>query len=200
MRYYDINTESVVNFARLPKTQRYVQLATGGVKHYSHCSEDELSAAGFLMFTEVAAPPFYTPGAPLDTRIGDTITRTYPDPIFEPDPWRAQLTAAIQAKKVQKRDGGFLVDDVLFDSDAGANVAYLNFYTRITVDPDYSTPWKASGNTWVVMDAALFALVSAAFQANTEAAFGWQAQMAAALAEAPDTYAALSAIEALINA
>lgn len=154
---------------------------------------------GWLPYITDDVPEHYSGGAPVIVKTALEYRCTYPNPVFEAAPWRAQLLAAIQAKKIAKRDGGFMVDETLFDSDANANVQYLNFYTRITKDPTYSTPWKASGNTWVTMNAALFALVSSGFQANTEAAFAWQAQMDAELAAAPDTFAALLAIEALIN-
>ena len=166
---------------------------------FTNWTSEQRAVLEILDFFEDSVPQHYSGGVYADITGPTSIHRTYPNPVLDAAPWRAQLLAAIQEKKKAKRDGGFMVGNVLFDSDANANVQYLNFYTRITKDPDYSTPWKASGNTWVVMNAALFALVSAGFQANTEAAFTWQAQMDAALAEAPDTFEALSAVEALIN-
>jgi len=166
---------------------------------FSNWSGPELAALGIKAFVEDSIPAHYSGGVPVDVETDYQIHRTYPNPVLDAAPWRVQLTQAIQTKKIAKRDVGFLVDETLFDSDANANVQYLNFYTRISVNPTYSTPWKASGNTWVVMDATLFALVSAGFQANTESAFSWQAQMNSALATAPDTYEALKAIEDSIN-
>lgn len=180
----------------LPVTINGVQYS---VAIFSSWTPAQLAALGIKSWAEDSVPEHYSGGAPVDVETDTHIQRTYPNPVLQPEPWRVQLQAAIQAKKIAKRDGGFIVDETLFDSDAGANVAYLNFDTRIAADPLYSTPWKASGNIWVTMNATLFALVSAGFQANMEAAFSWQAQMDAALAEAPDTFAALSAIEVLIN-
>ena len=98
---------------------------------------------------------------------------------------KAAKSAAVQAEKVRVRDGGFLVGGVLFDSDAGANVAYLNYFTRVSADPSYvATNWKASTGVWVEMTAALFAQVSSAFGANSEAAFNWQAARDAEIAAA----------------
>ena len=199
MKRYNLATESVVNMAKLKGKAAYLPMPSGGVRHYQDCSEDELIAAGYLAFAEDSVPQHYQGGVPVDIKDATSVHRTYPAPVLDAAPWRAQLLAATQTKKIQKRDGGFSINGTLFDSDAGANVAYLNFYTRIAVDPEYTTPWKASGNTWVNMDAVLFAKVSAGFQANMEAAFGWQAQMDAALATALDTYAALKAIEDAIN-
>ena len=98
---------------------------------------------------------------------------------------KAAKSTAVQAEKVRVRDGGFLVGGVLFDSDAGANVAYLNYFTRVSADPSYVVAnWKASAGVWVDMNATLFAQVSSAFGANSEAAFNWQAARDAEIAAA----------------
>lgn len=200
MRRYNIATSSVVNLARLKGQAAYLAMPSGGVRHYKSCSEDELIAAGYLAYTEDAVPEHYAPGVYEDVETPDKIHRTYPNPILQAAPWRQQLTNAIQVKKVTKRDGGFLVDGVLFDSDAGANIAYLNFGVLLQQAPSTVQRWKTSGNTWVDMDAALFTKVSAGFATNLRAAFAWQDSMTQALAVAPDTYAALKAIEDAINA
>lgn len=121
------------------------------------------------------------------------------DPKIDFVEYRTHLQEMIQEKKNKKRDGGFLVDGVLFDSDSAANVAYLNFYTKITQNPSYSTMWKASKGCWVLMDAAKFAEVYAAFESNNTAAYAWQAQMDGTLAAAPDTKEALQEIEEMIK-
>lgn len=111
--------------------------------------------------------------------------------VFTPPPGpslpdaKAAKSAAVQTEKVRVRDGGFLVGGVLFDSDASANVAYLNYFTRVSMDPAYTVAnWKASAGVWVTMTAALFAQVSAGFGANSEAAFNWQAARDAEIAAA----------------
>ena len=168
-----------------------------GLAHFADA--ELLVRLGIKSFIEDAVPAHYQGGVPEDVETANTIHRTYPNPILQAEPWRAQLVQATQVKKIAKRDGGFAVNGILFDSDANANIAYLNFGFRLAQEPTFSTPWKASGNIWVTMDAALFTLVSAAFAANNQGAFAWQAQMDAALAAAPDTYAALKAIEDAIN-
>lgn len=96
--------------------------------------------------------------------------------------------AAIQFEKCRVRDGGFLVDGVLFDSDPAARTSYLELAMRFQVDPAFSTRWKASAGVWVEMNATLFARVQAAGTAHMQAAFAWQAtrdaEVAAILAQA----------------
>lgn len=167
---------------------------------FSLWSPAQLASIGIKSWAEDSVPEHYSGGVPVDVESATHIQRTYPNPILQATPWRAQLQEAIQAKKIDKRDGGFTVDGVLFDSDTNANMAYLNFNAKLATDPQFSTPWKASDNTWVTMDAALFAKVSAAFEANNQGAFLWQAQMSAALDAAPDTYDALKAVEDQIKA
>jgi len=167
---------------------------------YDALGPDGLSNIGIKSFVEDTIPSHYTGGVPVDVETATQVHRTYPNPVFEPAPWRSSLMAEIQAKKIIKRDGGFTVDGVLFDSDAGANVQYLNFFTQVMSDPTYTVAnWKASNGTWVEMNATLFAKVSTAFALNTAAAFDWQAAMQAALDAAPDTYAGLKAVEDLIK-
>lgn len=112
------------------------------------------------------------------------------------DRWDAALltaeankkAGAIQAEKVRARDAGFLVDGVLFDSDQSARISYAELAPRLSSDPTFTTPWKASAGVWVTMDAALFARVQAAGTAHIRAAFAWQeardAEVAAILAQA----------------
>jgi phosphoglycolate phosphatase-like HAD superfamily hydrolase len=100
----------------------------------------------------------------------------------------AAKTAEIQAEKCRIRDGGFVVDGVLFDSDQAARTSYLELALRFGVDPAFSTRWKASAGVWVAMDATLFARVQAMGTAHMQAAFAWQeardAELAAILAQA----------------
>lgn len=99
---------------------------------------------------------------------------------------RAGLLAEIGARKNAMRDGGFLVDDVLWDSDAGARLAYAELAQRLAADPLFTTRWKASEGQWVTMTAALFAAVYTAGAAHIAAAFAWQEAEEARLAATPD--------------
>lgn len=95
--------------------------------------------------------------------------------------------AAIQVEKCRARDGGFLVDGVLFDSDQAARTAYLELALRFQVEPTFSTRWKASSGVWVTMDATLFGRIQEAGTVHIQAAFAWQeardAEVAAILAQ-----------------
>ncbi len=84
------------------------------------------------------------------------------------------LSAYTQAEKKRIKDGGFLLDDVLFDSDDAANIAYLQLQVKLSVNPDYTIPWKASMGVWVTMDSTLFTSVMAAIEAHSSVCFAWQ--------------------------
>ena len=82
---------------------------------------------------------------------------------------------AVQAEKVRVRDGGFLVADMLFDSDISARTSYTELGLRLSQNPSFTTQWKASPGQWVTMDAALYAQVMTAGEAHIAAVFAWQA-------------------------
>lgn len=109
---------------------------------------------------------------------------------------RAAKLAAIQAEKSRARDAGFLVDGVLFDSDAGARLAYLELENKLAADASYATSWKASAGVWVTMDAALYGQVKAAGTAHISACFAWQAAKEAEVAAAL-TVAAVNAVSSV---
>ena len=99
---------------------------------------------------------------------------------------------AVNEGKNRALDAGFLFtvgegEDaraILFDSDAKARLAYLEFATKLGQDQSYSTPWKASRGQWVTMDAALFADLQPAYEAHIQACFAWQAEREQELAAA----------------
>ncbi|UJX40393.1 hypothetical protein K9F62_17070 [Desulfovibrio sp. JY] len=90
--------------------------------------------------------------------------------------------AAVQAEKCRVRDGCFLVDGVLFDSDQAARTSYLELENELSADAAYTTPWKASAGFWVTMDATLYASVKASGRTHVAACFAWQAARDAELA------------------
>lgn len=96
MRYYNARTGAVVNFARMAKRDRYVQLATGGVKYAMHCTVEELAAAGYLIFEEDDVPGGYAPGTHVDVISETSVRRTYPD--AQPSPALVAV-ALLQAKE-----------------------------------------------------------------------------------------------------
>jgi hypothetical protein len=101
-------------------------------------------------------------------------------------PTRAELLAAINAEKNRRRDGGFTVDGVLWDSDYAARLAYAEVRTAFDADPAYTVEWKASAGQWVTLDKALYDAVRAAGAAHIAAAFAWQRQKEEELAALPD--------------
>lgn len=97
---------------------------------------------------------------------------------------KAAKLAAIQAEKTRARDGGFMVNGALFDSDEAARVAYLELAMKLQADPGFSTAWKASDGVWVTMNAELFSQVYAAGANHIAACFAWQGAREAEVAAA----------------
>lgn len=101
MKYYDINTPSVVDSRKIG----YIIVA-GGVKPFSHCGTAERVAAGYLVYVEDAVPVSYAPGGPLLVRDGDTMRCTWPnasfDPALEAAAQNAAVTAQIAALEIQQ--------------------------------------------------------------------------------------------------
>ena len=108
---------------------------------------------------------------------------------------KAAKLAAIHAEKNRARDGGFIVDGVLFDSDLPARTSYAELAIAMQTDPTLTTRWKASDGVWVDMTSALFQQVYAAGRAHIEACFAWQEAKEQAVAMAT-TVAAVEAISA----
>lgn len=88
---------------------------------------------------------------------------------------KAELMKEVQAEKKRIKDGGFIVNGTLFDSDDTANIAYLQFNSKLNANPEYEANWKASSGVWVTMNASLFAEVVSAIEAHYYACFAWQA-------------------------
>ncbi len=135
----------------------------------------------------------------------EAATQPPPEPTL--DEVAAGKLAAIQAEKCRVRDGGFLVDETLFDSDQAARTSYLELALRFQVDPAFSTRWKASSGVWGTMDATLFARVQAVGTAHIQAVFAWQeardvevaailAQVAAGTMTEEEAKAAVAAVSA----
>jgi hypothetical protein len=80
----------------------------------------------------------------------------------------------VQEEKCRIRDGGFYVDDVLFDSDDGARIAYLELAMQLNANPSFTTFWKASEGVWVTMDAYLFSRVYEEGADHIKQVFEWQ--------------------------
>ena len=87
---------------------------------------------------------------------------------------KAAKLAAIHAEKNRARDGGFVVDGVLFDSDLPARTSYAELAIAMQTDPTLTMRWKASDGVWVDMTSVLFQQVYAAGRAHIEACFAWQ--------------------------
>lgn len=80
---------------------------------------------------------------------------------------------ALDIKKRERRDGGFLVEGMMFDSDNNARIAYQELAMTLSADPTFSTEWKASNGDWVTMDVAMFQKVVAAGSKHIADTFSW---------------------------
>ncbi|MFV0422271.1 DUF4376 domain-containing protein [Oleidesulfovibrio sp.] len=100
---------------------------------------------------------------------------------------RTMLLQQISMEKNRRRDSGFMVDGLLWDSDYNARIAYAEVAQRFAADPAYIVPqWKASAGKWVQLDAALFASVQAAGEMHIATVFTWQKAKEEELAALPD--------------
>lgn len=117
---------------------------------------------------------------------------------------KALLIAVNDVKKRTKNAGvqldgivlsnGETVDSVLFDSDVEARVAYLDFRGELALNPDYTIPeWKASENTFVVMDSSVLAKLNTAGKELLTNLFIWQKERVYEINEA-DTEEAITDI------
>ena len=86
------------------------------------------------------------------------------------------INSWLNTEKRLRLDAGFLVGEVLFDSDINARLAYTELAMALQADPTYTTPWKASDGVWVTMDAGLYAQVYAAGKAHIQSVFTWLAE------------------------
>jgi len=85
-----------------------------------------------------------------------------------------QKRADIRAEKYKIRDSGVLVNGILFDTDLEARISYVELGQRFIDDPTITLDWKASGNTWVLMDLALYQEVVTAKDKHIKGVFEWQ--------------------------
>lgn len=92
---------------------------------------------------------------------------------------------AIRAEKKRIRDGGFVVDGILFCSDSEARISYLELSTDMATNPAMVVQaWKASDGVWVTMDGTLFSAVKEAWAGLLTSVFAWQAEKEAEVNEA----------------
>lgn len=97
--------------------------------------------------------------------------------VVDLDLLRANKKALIQEEKKRVRDGGVDIDGIVFDTDASARLAYLELSGKLSIDSTYTVDtWKASGDTYVTMNATKFAQVSAAGEQMLADVFAWQKQ------------------------
>lgn len=88
---------------------------------------------------------------------------------------KSEKLKLIQTKKNEMRDAGFIVDDIKFDSDIAARLAYTELGLQLQANPEFTTMWKASDGVWVTMNYALYQQVITAGKAHIESCFAWQA-------------------------
>ncbi len=101
---------------------------------------------------------------------------------------RDTLLTMINEEKKYRRDSGFLVGGMLWDSDYEARLAYAEAKYKFAADSGYVVPnWKVSAGVWVTMNKPLFDKVYEAGEAHIAAAFDWQRRKEDELAAMPDS-------------
>ena len=80
----------------------------------------------------------------------------------------------IREEKLKARDGGVLVNGILFDSDSSARIAYNELALLLGNDPSYIVrDWKASDGVWVTMNLPLYNTLMEAGKSHISAIFSW---------------------------
>jgi len=70
----------------------------------------------------------------------------------------------LQAEKVRRRDAGIVIDGILWDTDANAQIMYTQLMVAMVMDPSlYIDPWKASAGVYTRLDAAKFQQIRTAW-------------------------------------
>lgn len=96
--------------------------------------------------------------------------------LMDMDLAKKSLLTAIQREKSRVKNGGFMVDGRLYDSDDPAQIAMTQLSIKMAANPQYIVEkWKASTGVWVRMDAELLADVIAQWETHCNDCFGWQA-------------------------
>lgn len=88
-------------------------------------------------------------------------------------PTLEQKQFALNQEKKSRLNAGFDLDDVHYDYDINARIAYRELADELREDPSYITPWKASEGIWVTMDATLYSQVKQAGKAHIASVFAW---------------------------
>lgn len=119
--------------------------------------------------------------ADLGGRIGDLWDgETFTAPV-DLDALKLEAWTIANEEKNRIRDSGFYVNGTLFDSDMAARIAYAELAIHLQADPTFTTNWKASAGSWVVMAAPLLIQVYAVGQQHIQNCFAWFAQKEAAI-------------------
>lgn len=114
--------------------------------------------------------------------------------VVDLDALKGMKKANIQIEKKRVRDGGVVVNDVLFDTDLPARMSYAELHRKIDSNPTYTVPhWKASGNVFVSMDATKLSQVEQAGEQLLADVFAWQAAQNSAI-DAATTVAEVEAV------
>lgn len=153
---------------------------------FNELSREELDSIGYNEVVPIKREPYTT----YETQWVKGEDLIYREEIVSStvdlDALKSAKLISIQREKSRVRDGGFMVDGTLFDSDAEARVSYLELAMKLQADFTFSTQWKASDGTWVEMDTALYGQVATAGETHIAGVFAWQAGQAA-LIEAATT-------------
>jgi hypothetical protein len=143
---------------------------------WKFATPEQRKSAGYHEYRIEQPPQGYTATAWEEVDVDGVVVKRPKAIASKPlDELRERKRAEIQAEKKRVRDGGFLVDGVLFNSDAHARTAYLELANELQADPAYTTRWKASDGVWVDMDVFMYGGVKAAGKALIQDVFAWQA-------------------------
>ena len=90
------------------------------------------------------------------------------------DELKADKLAAINIEKNRIRDGGFLVGEILFDSDLSARTSYAELGLAFVANPAFTVEnYKASSGHWVTMDVTLYQQIMESGRIHLQSVFDW---------------------------
>lgn len=87
---------------------------------------------------------------------------------------RSEVLGKLRKEKLDVRSEGILVDDILFDTDVEARLAYLELMFKFMMNPEYVVEnWKASEGVWVIMNKSMFDKLVLAWEGRLTSLFSF---------------------------
>mgnify|MGYP001209408131 CR=1 FL=1 len=117
-----------------------------------------------------------------------------------PPPTVPQLQAYVANARWKAETGGITVGGIAVHTDDRSKMMLMGARVHAAADPGFTTPWKTSDGSFVILDAATITALSNAVLAHVNACFAREAEVQAAiLEETVTTTAAIDGAFADVN-